>query len=188
MLSKVFLSTPPSSSTTSALFVGWGLLVGYDLFLNRDNASEPLDIACDDASLADGLCPQGSLSGSISFNRSQGELDAEGDGARSPINYATAYIDLDWLYGRDEESAAALRTLHAGNLNLTADELPHLLPDGTWLVSEAPSRTQARGTLGYSTSPKRSTKDRPSRHGLGEKDAVDTRGAQAGRQTNEWGA
>ena len=119
------------------------MLVGFDLFLNRDNASEPLDIACDDASRADQWCPRGSLSGSISFNRSQGEVDVEGDGTRSPINYATAYIDLDWLYGRDEKSAAALRTLNAGNLNLTADELPHLLPDGTWLVSEAQSQTRA---------------------------------------------
>ncbi|CAN0599259.1 unnamed protein product, partial [Laminaria digitata] len=48
---------------------------------------------------------------------------------RSPTNYATAYVDLDWLYGRDEGSAAALRTLDAGYLNLTADELPHLLSD-----------------------------------------------------------
>lgn len=115
--------------------MGWGLLVGYDLFLNRDNVSEPLDIACDDSSLADGWCPSGSLSKPVSFYRSQAEIDAEGDAARSPINYATAYIDLDWLYGRDETSAAAFRTLNAGNLNITADGLPYLLPDGTWLVS-----------------------------------------------------
>ena len=119
------------------------MLVGYDLFLNRDNASEPLDIACDDASLADGSCQRGSLSGPISFSRSQGALDGEGDGSRSPINYATAYLDLDWLYGRNEESAAALRTLRAGKLNLTADGLPHLLHDGSWLVSEAQPRTRA---------------------------------------------
>lgn len=161
ILSEVFVSTPRSSSTTNALFVGWGLLVGYDLFLNRDNASEPLDIACVDYSLADRRCSRASLSGPISFNRSQGELDVEGDGTRSPINYATAYIDLDWLYGRDEESATSLRTLHAGNLNLTSDELPHLLADGTWLVSEALSQAQARETLGYSARQNGSTKSRP---------------------------
>lgn len=181
----MFLSTPPSSSTTSALFVGWGLLVGYDLFLNRDNASEPLDIACDDASLADGWCRLGSLSGPISFNRSQGEIDAEGDGARSPTNYATAYIDLDWLYGRDEESAAALRTLDEGNLNLTADGLPHLLPDGTWLVSGAQSRAEAQGTRSYSARVNSDTKYRPSRRGAREKLIVDLR-VQAGRHAKEW--
>lgn len=136
VLSEVFLAAPSSSSSTSALFVGWGLLVGYDLFLTEDNASEPLNVACDDASLVDVWCPLGLLSESISFNRSQGEIDAEGGGTRSPTNYATAYVDLDWLYGRDEESAAALRTLESGYLNLTTAELPHLLPDGTWLVSE----------------------------------------------------
>ena len=137
VLTEVFLSTPSSSSATSALFVGWGLLIGYDLFSNEDNASEPLDIACDNAPFVDVWCPLGSQSESIPFNRSRGEIDAEGGGTRSPINYATAYLDLDWIYGRDEDSATALRTLESGYLNLTAEELPHLLPDGTWLVSVA---------------------------------------------------
>eukprot|EP00904_Undaria_pinnatifida_P011388 jgi/Undpi1/737/HiC_scaffold_10.g04201.m1 len=136
VLSEVFLSTPPSSSATSALFVGWGLLVGYDLCLNEDNASEPLNIDCNNVPLVDVWCPLGSRSESISFNRSRGEIDTERGGTRSPINYATAYVDLDWLYGRDEDSATALRTLESGYLNLTAEELPHLLPDGTWLVAD----------------------------------------------------
>ena len=148
LLSEVFLTAPPSSSATSALFVGWGLLVGFDLFLHEDNASEPLDIACDDPLLADVWCPLGSLSEPISFNRSQGGIDADGGGARSPTNFATSYLDLDWLYGRDEDSAAALRTLALGYLNLTTDELPHLLPDGTWLVSEARVRAWGLGHVG----------------------------------------
>ena len=151
------------------------MLVGYDLVLNRDNASEPLDIACGDASLADGWCPRGLSSRPISFYRSQSEIDAEGDGTRSPINYATSYIDLDWLYGRDKESAAALRTLNAGNMNLTTAELPHLRPDGTWLVSEAQSHTRAPGTLVYSAILKGSTNDRASRNGAREKRDVEIR-------------
>ena len=136
LLSEVFLAAPTSGSTASALFVGWGLLVGYDLFLNRANASEPLDIECDDGS-RDVWCPLGSLSDPILFERSDAQVDGEGDGARSPTNYATAFVDLDWMYGRDEEAAAALRALDGlGRLNLTDDELPHLLADGTWLVSE----------------------------------------------------
>ena len=135
VLSEVFLETPPSSAATSALFIGWGLLVGYDLFLNGDNASDPFDMECNNVTLADVWCPEGSLSDPIPFHRSQGELDTEGDGTRSPTNFATAFVDLDWIYGRDEDSATALRTSESGYLNLTAAELPHLLPDGTWLVS-----------------------------------------------------
>ena len=135
----------------SALFIGWGLLVGYDLFLNEDNSSEPLDIACNNASIADVWCPLGSLSELISFNRSNGEIEADGGGVRNPINYATAYIDLDWLYGRDEESAGAIRTLDAGTLNLTADDLPHSLPDGTWLVSAPHLWLETRGMQSEST-------------------------------------
>lgn len=135
LLSEVFLATPTSGSTASAFFIGWGLLVGYDLFLHQDNASEPLDIECNDGS-QDVWCPLGSMSDPIPFDRSDARIDSEGDGARSPTNYATAYLDLDWMYGRDEGAAEALRTLDGGHLNLTDDELPHLLSDGTWLVSE----------------------------------------------------
>lgn len=130
----MLLATPTSASTASALFVGWGLLVGYDLFLNQDNASEPLDIECNDDS-KDVWCPLGSLSDPIPFDRSDAQVDGDGDGARSPTNYATAFVDLDWMYGRDEDAAAALRTLNGGHLNLTDNEIPHLLADGTWLVS-----------------------------------------------------
>lgn len=135
LLSEVFLAAPSTSSTASALFVGWGLLVGYDLFLTQENASEPLDIPCNDAAILDVWCPLGAVSDPIPFNRSEAAGDAAG-GARSPINHATAFVDLDWMYGRDESAAAALRTLTGGYLNLTDDELPHLLADGTWLVSE----------------------------------------------------
>ena len=140
MLSDVFLATPPSSSATSALFIGWGILLGYDIFLNVDNPLDPLNIECNNASLADVWCPEGSLSDPIPFDRSEGEVDTDGNGTRSPTNFATAYVDLDWLYGRDEDSAQALRTLESGYLKLSDAELPLLLPDGTWLVSEM--RTQ----------------------------------------------
>ena len=140
-MSEVFLTTPSSTSATSALFFGWGLLVGYDLVRIVDNASEPFDIICNDAMLTDVWCPLGSLSDPIPFNRSHGEIDTEGDGARSPINYATAYLDLDWLYGRDNASAAAIRAFESGYLNLTEDQLPHQLADGVWLVS--PDKTLA---------------------------------------------
>lgn len=143
-MSDVFLATPSSKSTMSALFVGWGLLLGYDIFLNQDNATEALDVECNNAALADVWCPFGSDSDPISFNRSQGEIDTDGDGARSPINYATAFVDLDWLYGRSTDAADEIRMFEGGYLNLTDDELPHLLPDGSWLVS----CTTAKNTVG----------------------------------------
>ncbi|CAM9782649.1 unnamed protein product, partial [Ectocarpus sp. 12 AP-2014] len=136
VLSEVFLANPSTSSTANALFVGWGLLVGYDLFLTQDNASEPLDIACNDAEIRDVWCPLGSLSDPIPFSRSKAGEDAGGEEARSPINYATAFVDLDWLYGRDEATSASLRTEDGGYMNMTDDELPHLLDDGTWLVAD----------------------------------------------------
>ncbi|CAB1109758.1 unnamed protein product [Ectocarpus sp. CCAP 1310/34] len=136
VLSEVFLANPSTSSTANALFVGWGLLVGYDLFLTLDNASEPLDIACNDAEIRDVWCPLGSLSDPIPFSRSEAGEDAGGEEARSPINYATAFVDLDWLYGRDEATSASLRTEDGGYMNMTDDELPHLLDDGTWLVAD----------------------------------------------------
>ncbi|CBN76582.1 peroxinectin precursor [Ectocarpus siliculosus] len=136
VLSEVFLANPSTTSTANALFVGWGLLVGYDLFLTQDNASEPLDIACNDAEIRDVWCPLGSLSDPIPFSRSEAGEDAGGEEARSPINYATAFVDLDWMYGRDEATSASLRTEDGGYMNMTNDELPHLLDDGTWLVAD----------------------------------------------------
>lgn len=147
----MFLANPSTSSTANALFVGWGLLVGYDLFLTQDNVSEPLDIACNDAEIRDVWCPQGSLSDPIPFSRSEAGEDAGGEEARSPINYATAFVDLDWLYGRDEATSASLRTEDGGYMNMTDDELPHLLDDGTWLVSEPDSLCQLQERWSSST-------------------------------------
>ena len=100
-----------------------------------DNESEAFDIMCNDAAPVDVWCPLGSLSDLISFNRTQAQINTEGDEARSPINYATAFVDLDWLYGRDEDTAAEIRAFESGYLNLTEDQLPHHLADGSWLVS-----------------------------------------------------
>lgn len=61
---------------------------------------------------------------------------AEGtDGVRSPINYASSYIDLDFVYGRSAEDAAVLRTLEDGLMNITDSGVPFQNEDGTWLVS-----------------------------------------------------
>lgn len=42
----MFLSSPPTLSTKSALFVAWGQLLTYDLSLTVDNSSEPFDVPC----------------------------------------------------------------------------------------------------------------------------------------------
>lgn len=54
---------------------------------------------------------------------------------RNPLNMATAYLDLDFLYGRSEEDAEALRTMEGGFMSMSDDGLPLQNNDGTWLVS-----------------------------------------------------
>ena len=51
------------------------------------------------------------------------------------MNLATSYLDLDFMYGRSEEEAKALRTMEGGYMNLTEDGMPIENDDGTWLVS-----------------------------------------------------
>ena len=93
VMSDVFLSTTATVSTKSALFVAWGQLLTYDLSLTADNVSEPFDIGCDDrGGMADVWCPLGAESEEIPFNRSNAAVSGS---VRSPVNYATSYIDLD---------------------------------------------------------------------------------------------
>ena len=54
---------------------------------------------------------------------------------RNPLNLATSYIDLDFMYGRSVEEAEALRTMENGYMNLAEDGMPVRNDDGTWLVS-----------------------------------------------------
>lgn len=56
------------------------------------------------------------------------------DGVRSPVNYATSYLDLDFVYGRSVEEAVALRTMEDGFMNVTETGVPFQNADGTWLV------------------------------------------------------
>ena len=126
----IFLTSSAAISTKSALFVAWGQLLTYDLSLTIDNSTEPFDVPCND--VVDVWCPLGVSSDEISFDRSDSGVAGS---VRSPINYATAYIDLDFVYGRSEEEAEALRTLEGGTMNITASGVPFQNEDGTWLVS-----------------------------------------------------
>lgn len=126
--------------------------------LTVDNTSEPFEMACNDvggAGSGDYWCPFGAASDPIPFYRSEASVEpaltststlspasattgivADGFAAvRSPINHATAYLNLDFLYGRDEQTAQSLRTFEGGRMNLTDDGLPFLNVDGTWKVS-----------------------------------------------------
>ncbi|CAM9869802.1 unnamed protein product, partial [Ectocarpus sp. 12 AP-2014] len=86
-------------------------------------------------------CPLGVSSDPISFFRSNAGL-SDDDGAnsvetRSPVNYATAFIDLDFVYGRSEEDAATLRSSDGnGFMAVTEKGLPYLNDDGTWLIAD----------------------------------------------------
>lgn len=140
-MTEVFLSSTPATSTRSALFVAWGQLLTYDMHLNVDNSSEPFTVPCNDGvgGTVDVWCPEGAASEDISFFRSDAELAAGSDygsgSVRNPVNYATAYIDLDFVYGRSEAEAEALRTMEGGLMNITASGVPFREADGTWLVS-----------------------------------------------------
>ncbi|CBJ26336.1 peroxinectin precursor [Ectocarpus siliculosus] len=145
VMTDVFLESPPALSTMSALFIGWGQLLAFDLSLTSDNSSEPLDIECNDGTGAGGVdvwCPLGAESDPIPFYRSDAALSdddgALGEETRSPVNYATAFVDLDFVYGRSEDEAAALRSSADGDgfMALTENGLPYVNDDGTWLIAD----------------------------------------------------
>eukprot|EP00903_Cladosiphon_okamuranus_P015565 g14370.t1 len=137
VMTDVFLTSTASLGAKSALFVAWGQLVSYDISLISDNASEPFDVPCnaaDDDGGTDIWCPLGAASDDISFFRSDAAIGA--NGVRSPINYATSYIDLDFVYGRSAEEAEALRTMENGFMNVTETGVPFQNADGTWLIAD----------------------------------------------------
>lgn len=129
----MFLASPPPSSSINAVFVAWGQLLLFDLSLTADNSSEPFAIPCDDGGgSVDVWCPLGEASDPIPFFRSEATVT---DSVRSPTNHATSYIDLDFVYGRSEEGAKALRSLDGGMMKMTEEGMPLRNDDGTWLVS-----------------------------------------------------
>ena len=79
-----------------------------------------------------------SLRRSVLFDRSDAAVGR--DGVRSPINYATSYLDLDFVYGRSEAESNALRTMENGLMNVTETGVPFQDADGTWLVRGCPRR------------------------------------------------
>lgn len=147
-MSEVFVSTTGIGSAKNALFVAFGQLVAMDMSLNLENTSEPFDIPCNAA--ADIWCPDGEASDPIPFYRSSASLSSTSNSlfttssseydsvllepTRNPINYATAFLDLDFLYGRDETTAEWLREMDGGLMRLDDNDLPFLNDDGTWQV------------------------------------------------------
>ena len=121
-------------STKSAVFIAWGQLITYDLSLTADNSSEPFDIPCDDGGVSfDAWCPLGENSEDISFDRSNATVF--NSTTRNPVNYATSFIDLDYMYGRSDEEAERFRTMEGGFMNVTKTGVPFRNTDGTWMVS-----------------------------------------------------
>lgn len=74
-----------------------------------------------------------SLSDSGVNGRSEAALDSEG--VRQPLNHATAYLDLDFVYGRTEYDANQLREMKGGLMRLNGN-LPERFENGSWLVSQ----------------------------------------------------
>ena len=140
----VFQASSAAVSIKSALFVAWGQLLTYDISLTIDNSTEPFDVPCND--VVDVWCPLGASSDEISFDRSNAGMD--NNSVRSPINYATAYIDLDFVYGRNELDAEELRTLEGGMMNITENGVPFRNADGTWLVRPYAKELSLHGHVG----------------------------------------
>ncbi|CAM9342758.1 unnamed protein product [Discosporangium mesarthrocarpum] len=134
VLSEVFLAAPASGSPNNAMFVAWGMMVGFDLVETKHNQTESLDIPCDGGA-ADVWCPFGLASEPIPFFRSQAEEGLQ-TGTRDPINFATAYLDLDFVYGRDQETADSLRTKEGGMMILTEHGMPVQMADSSWLLAD----------------------------------------------------
>ena len=131
-MTEVFLSSPPNVSSMNAVAVAWGQLLLFDLSYTIDG-SEPFNIACDgEEGSVDVWCPEGAASDPIPFNRSEA---TESGSVRSPINHATSYIDLDFVYGRSKEEADTLRSFEGGMMKISEDGIPLRSVDGTWLVS-----------------------------------------------------
>lgn len=141
-MSEVFLSTSGIGSPKNALFVAFGQLLTIDMSLTLENASEPFGIPCNAAT--DIWCPDGEASDPIPFYRSSASVSSSPkystsalpEPTRNPINYATAFLDLDFLYGRNEATAESLRKLEGGLMLLDDNDLPLLNDDGTWQVRD----------------------------------------------------
>ncbi|CBJ27734.1 peroxidase [Ectocarpus siliculosus] len=134
LMTDVFLSSPPSVSDMNAVSIAWGQLLLLDLSYTVDNSSEPFEIACDDGGgSVDVWCPLGEASDPIPFFRSQATVT---DSVRNPINYASSFIDLDFVYGRSKDAADALRTFDGGMLSMADDNMPIKNSDGTWLIAD----------------------------------------------------
>lgn len=71
-MTEVFLSSSSVRAPQNALFVAWGQLVSFDIFLNSEDETQSFDIPCDDGGgFADVWCPEGAASDAIPFFRSQ---------------------------------------------------------------------------------------------------------------------
>lgn len=132
LMRDVFLaSSPDVTHSLNAVAIGWGQLLLLDLSLTMDKSSEPFNAPCADP--VDVWCPLGEASDPIPFYRSDAEVTAT---SRNPINYATSYIDLDFVYGRSKDESDRLRGVDGdGKLAIGDDGLPVKNDDGTWLVS-----------------------------------------------------
>eukprot|EP00980_Cylindrotheca_fusiformis_P016408 scaffold4891_cov140-Cylindrotheca_fusiformis.AAC.5 len=113
------------------LLLNFGNLIAMDLAGKADNTSEPFDIPCDGnlndlkfcPATGQSYCATNGTSGelnTISAYRSQYELvpDENGWPVRATINQRTAYLDMEFIYGRSKEECDQIRIFEAGQLDL----------------------------------------------------------------------
>ncbi|EMI53225.1 peroxidase family protein [Rhodopirellula sallentina] len=122
-----------SDRDLSAFVYVWGQFIDHDIS-RTPSGEESFDI---EVPLGDEYFdPFGTGTETISLTRSAYDSETGTDSAREQINAITTWIDGSVIYGSDDETATALRTLSGGLLKTSeGDLLPYnneeTFPDGT---------------------------------------------------------
>ncbi|KAG5175778.1 heme peroxidase, partial [Tribonema minus] len=129
--------------------VYWGLFVYHDMFDTFDAVGAPEQIPCDDG-VADLQCPN--VNECAANPLIQAETIPVPPTRKDPktglaLNAATAFMDLDGIYGRTQAVADSLRTFTDGKMKLAPSGLPLFdAATNTYLIADQ-RNAQLPGTL-----------------------------------------